>query len=232
MNFNIYVPSYNRWNDTTVFRDVEYCTYVVRKTEEEHYRKIGIKNVLAVPDEEINSFVKVHTWLIENAPEDIICVLDDDISRWYYRLNRKQEVRNPITITRELERFGQILMDLDLGLLGSPITAVPYYRDPWKMGGTIGPIRFYNRKKLKATYEEMPFFTDTDFVLQELLKNRVVLKPEYFVTDAKLETNKGGMNTSRHKKNQNEAFRLMKEKWGKYVQYDPKSNKTKIMVKR
>lgn len=232
MTFNIYVPSYNRWNDTTVFRDVEYCTYVVRKSEEEHYRSIGVENVLAVPDEQINSFVKVHTWLIENAPEDVICVLDDDISRWYYRLSRKEELRNPVVITRELERLGQILADLELGLMGSPITAVPYYKDAWKLSGTIGPIRFYNRSRLQAKYEEMPFFTDTDFVLQELLKNRIVLKPEYFVTDAKLETNKGGMNTSRHKKNQNEAFRLMKEKWGRYVQYSPKTNKTRILVKR
>lgn len=232
MNFNIYVPSYHRWKETEVFRKVEYCTYVVRKSEEQYYRDTGIESVLAVDDSEINSFVKVHTYLIQNAKEEVICVLDDDISRWYYRLSYKEEIKNPTVITRELERLGQILMDLGLGLLGTPITAIPYYYKEWKLSGTIGPIRFYNRPKLKAVYQEMPFFTDTDFVLQELLLNRIVLKPEYFVTDAKLETNKGGMNTARHKRNQNEAYREMKKKWGKYVHYSPKTNVTKITVKR
>lgn len=232
MNFNIYVPSYHRWQETEVFKRLEYCTYVVRESEYEKYKGVGIENVLPVEDDKINSFIKVHTWLIENTPEDIICVLDDDISRWYYRLSRKQELKDPEIITMELERLAQILYDLRLGLLGSPITAIPYYHEEYKLSGTIGPIRIYNKKFLKARYVEMPFYTDTDYVLQELLYNRVVLKPEYFCTDAKLETNKGGMNTSRHKRNQNEAFRAMKEKWGKYVHYSPKTNVTKITVKR
>lgn len=232
MNFNIYVPSYHRWEETEVFKRLEYCTYVVRESEYEKYKRVGIESVLPVKDDKINSFVKVHTWLIENTPEDIICVLDDDISRWYYRLSRKQELKDPVVITMELERLAQILYDLRLGLLGTPITAIPYYHEEYKLSGVIGPIRIYNKKFLKAKYEEMPFYTDTDFVLQELMHNRIVLKPEYFCTDAALERNNGGMNTRRHKRNQNEAFRAMKEKWGKYVHYNPKTNVTKITVKR
>lgn len=72
MTFNIYVASYHRWNTTTVWKYLEYCTYVVRKSEEEAYRSVGIQNILAVEDDLICSFVKVHNWLIDNAPEVLI----------------------------------------------------------------------------------------------------------------------------------------------------------------
>lgn len=232
MTFNIYVASYHRWKTTTVWKKLEYCTYVVRKSEEEMYRSVGIQSILAVEDDLICSFVKVHNWIIENAPEDVVCVLDDDIETFYYRLSRKEKLRDPEVITRELERCGQIIADLGIGLMGSPITAVPYYHTEIKFSGTIGPIRIYNRAKLKSRYIEMPFFTDTDFTLQELLKNRIIFHPEYFVSDAHLEVNKGGMNMARHKRNQNESYRKLSEKWGKYVHYSPKNNVTRIRVRR
>ena len=37
---------------------------------------------------------------------------------------------------------------------------------------------------------------------------------------------------ARHKRNQNESYRKLKEKWGKYVRYNPKNNVTKIVVPR
>ena len=214
MTFNIYVISYRRSNAILTGKNLEYCTYVVRKSEEQLYKDAGVESVWAIEDELINSVGKVTNYLLDNAPEDVICVCDDDIETFYYRLSRKEKLKDPVVITREMERLGQLLADLDVGLLGTPITAVPYYSHEFKLSGTIGPIRIYNRAKLKSRYIEMPFFTDTDFVLQELLKNRVIIHPEYFVTDAHLEVNKGGMNMARHKRNQNEAYRKLKEKWG------------------
>lgn len=97
----------------------------------------------------------------------------------------------------------------------------------------IGPIRYYNRPVVKARYEELAFFSDTDFVLQELLLNRIILRPNYFGGNAKIETNKGGMNTRRTKSIQQKCFdEYMKPKWGKYVTFDTKRNVTAINVKR
>ncbi len=49
-NFNIYVPSYGRAAVTNTFKLLEYCTYVVRKSQEEEYRARGIESVWAVED--------------------------------------------------------------------------------------------------------------------------------------------------------------------------------------
>ena len=91
MKFNIYIPSYKRYNDTTVYKNLEYCTYVIRKSEEPYYKKLGV-NLLAVEDDKINSFTKVQNYLIENAPEDVICVIDDDVESFVYRLDKSIKI--------------------------------------------------------------------------------------------------------------------------------------------
>lgn len=230
--FNIYVPSYHRWDTTQVYKNLEYCTYVVRKSEEQFYKDLGV-DTWAVEDENINSFAKVQNYIIKNAKEDVVCVLDDDIDNFYYRLEKSDRIKDIEVITRELERLGQLCYDLDIGLLGSPIRNIPWgYTAEFHFSGMIGPIRYYNRKKIKSKYIQMSFFGDTDFVLQELLNNRIILRPDYFVTDAKLETNKGGMNTKRNKAIQLSNYEKMQEKWGKYINFNSKKNVTQIRVKR
>lgn len=235
MTFNIYVASYKRPYETKVHTLLEYCTYVVRESEERAYRNAGIENIWAVPDEEINSFAKVQNYILEHAPEDIICVLDDDISSFNYCLEKCETVKSKEIATAELERYGQLLADLDIGLLGSRIIiTLPYnYTCEFGLSDMIGPIRIYNKKYIKSRYEEMPFFSDTDFVLQELLKNRIILRPNYFGGNAKLETNKGGMNITRTKKIQLDVYQnILKPKWGRYIDFNSKKNITKIIVRR
>jgi hypothetical protein len=232
MTCNIYVASCHRWGTTTVYKRLEYCTYVVRKSEESQYAALGIKP-LAVEDSQINSFAKVQNWLIENAPEDIVAVLDDDINNFYYRLDKVARINDSATVTAEIERMCQLLADLDIGLLGTSITGIPYgYTAEFSLSAMIGPIRIYNRSRVKARYIAMPFFSDTDFVLQELKENRIILRPSYLTTDAKLETNAGGMNTGRHMKHQLEEADKMRRKWGKHFYYSPRNNVTKIVVRR
>ena len=233
--FNIYVASYHRWDTTKVHKLLEYCTYVVRKSEESMYRAAGIESIWAIDDDLINGFAKVQNYIIENAPEDIVCVLDDDIEDFQYCLDNAVVIKDTMTPTAELERWGQLLADLDIGVAGSRIIiTIPYgYQQEFNLNAMIGPIRIYNRAKVKGRYVKMPFFSDTDFVLQELLENRIILRPNYFGGNAVLETNKGGMNTRRTKTVQEDTFNnVMLPKWGKYVSFNTKKNITKIQVTR
>lgn len=230
--FNIYCASYHR-PENKVQDLLEYVTYVVRKSEEPLYRKCGKKQIWGIEDEKINSFVKVHNYIIENAPEDVVAVVDDDMEWFKYSMEHGVRIKDPEITTRELERLCQVVYDLDIGLLGSRITGDPkQYRAPFRFAGMIGPIRIYNRAKLKSRYNEMKFFSDTDYVLQELLNNRIILREDYFCAEAKIETNKGGMNDQRNRKIQLELAEYMKHKWGKYFAYSKENNVSKILVKR
>lgn len=232
--FNIYVASYKRADTTIVHKLLEYCTYVVRKSEESDYRKAGIENIWAVDDELVCSFAKVQNYIIENAPEDVVCVLDDDIESFAYCIEDQVKIKDIETPTRELERISQLAFDLDIAVCGTRIALIPYgYNGEFCFSAMIGPIRIYNRKLVKARYESIRFFGDTDFVLQELLENRIILRPNYFGGNAKIETNKGGMNIKRTKTIQENLYKqYLKPKWGKYIDFNTKKNITKICVKR
>ena len=79
LHLGVYVPSYQRYDDKErIYDHLEYCTYVVRKSEEELYRKNGIENIWAIEDELIDSMHKVFQYIIDNAPEDIVVIIDDD----------------------------------------------------------------------------------------------------------------------------------------------------------
>ena len=90
-NFGIYIPSYKRANTISTHKLLEYYKVVVRKSEEDAYLKVISKeNMIAVPDEEIDNIVKVVNWIVDNAEEDVIAMIDDDMNDLIYRLDFNQ----------------------------------------------------------------------------------------------------------------------------------------------
>lgn len=218
MTFNIYVPSYGRSGRILTAKNLEYCTYVVRKSEEEAYRNAGIESIIAVNDEEINSAAKVFKWIYKNTPEDVICVCDDDLESFHYRIDTVDKIEDPVVVTREIERLAQILADTDLGYLCVPTDMnVKYYDRPFRFSGIPGSMRIYNKKKFKA-YDtgEFLYLADIDVELQELMYNRIILIANYFCHKAMIDTNKGGNSFSKSMHDMNAENDVMKQKWGKY----------------
>ena len=79
--FGIYIPSYNRADTISTHKLLEYYKVVVRKSQKEDYLKvIPEENLIAVDDEEICSVSKVWNWVIDNAEEEVIAILGDDMS--------------------------------------------------------------------------------------------------------------------------------------------------------
>ena len=235
VSFNIYVPSYNRYDTTTTYKIVEYYTYVVRKSEERKYIEHGIpaERIWAIEDELIDDAIKVHNYIIENAKEDVICMLDDDIENFYYRLDKNEKITDPETVTAELERIGQIMVDLDIGYGSVDATMVPWnYASEFEFKGTSGGMRWVYRPKFKSRFDPEVFHSaDLDIVLHELLVNRIILKPKYLVIKAGTDTNKGG-NSAKQRGEQVAYINIMKSRWGKYFDYNFKSNKPYIRVNR
>mgnify|MGYP000092681344 len=89
ITFNIYVMSYQRPHKIMTKNCLEYCTYVVREEEADAYRNAGIDDMLVIPKDatlecggKVHSFMSTLYWIIENTPEDVIFVADDDIKRF------------------------------------------------------------------------------------------------------------------------------------------------------
>lgn len=236
--FGIYIPSYKRAKTCTAHTLIEYGTYVVRASEEAEYREAlrdapeGIK-ILAVEDELICGLTEVNQWLIDNAPEDVIAILDDDIRHFYYRTIETETIDDPEVVTTELERIGQLMYDLKIGFGATDATIRPWNYDcEFAFKGTAGSVRWINRLAFKSKCnKELEYNYDLDVVLQELLVNRVILKPKYFCSKGETDTNSGGA-SAKKRNDQIASINLMMQKWGKYFSYNFKMNVPHINVKR
>lgn len=232
--FGIYIPSYKRAATISTHKLLEYYKVVVRKSEETEYLKVIPKeNLIAVPDEEINNIVKVVNWIVDNSEEEVIAMIDDDMNDLIYRLDFNEKITDPEVITSELERIAQLMVDLDIGYGAVDASIAPWnYAQEFTFAGTSGGLRWFNKKVYKARFDEkIGYCCDTDAVLQELLKNRIILKPKYLCSHGAADVNSGG-NSQKTRNDQIASFELMKHKWGKYFDYQLKTNKIYVRVRR
>ena len=154
--FGIYIPSYKRAKTCTAHRFLQYGTYIVRASEEAEYRE-ALKDVedhiqvWAVEDELICGLTEVNQWLIDNAPEDVIAILDDDIHHFYYRMYDTVSLDDPEIVTAELERIGQLMADLKIGFGATDATIRPWNYDcEFSFKGCAGAVRWVNRPVFKS----------------------------------------------------------------------------------
>lgn len=233
LTFGVYVPSYQRYKDKLrIWDHLEYCTYVVRKSEADHYRAAGIYKLWIIDDELIDNIHKVHQYIIENSPEDIICIIDDDGKMIYRNVDTYDMTREEASM--ELERTAQLIADLGIGFGCTDSNPRPFYYDAeFKFKGMCGGCKWFNKSHFKARVDPLCEYNfDLDLELQELLKNRVILKPVYFIDVGGQDTNSGGSNTDKNHAKRMAGIQYTKNKWGMYFGYDLKSNKARINVKR
>lgn len=236
VKMKIYVPSYHRSDVIKTYHLLEECTYVVRKSEEQKYLDAGIaqKDLWAVEDELIDGGALVVYYIIEHAEEDVICICDDDFDDFKYMIDKQWNIgRDKETITAEIERQCQLIYDLDIGLGFLTPTAIPYnYDREFGFKGVPGAVKFINRKKFKAKYDEAVVENfDIDMELQELIHNRICLTPKYFYDKSLMDVNAGG-NSERVRQDQIDSVMNMKAKWGQYFDYNWQKNKPNVRVKR
>lgn len=235
--FNIYCMSYQRSDKILSKHLFEYCTYVVREKEADAYRRAGIDDMLVIPEGEAWNFMSTLYWLIQHAPEDVIFVADDDIKKFIYILDNvtylelKDGSPDKEKITSEVERIAQLIYDLDIGLAFDQTCRATYtYTSEFRFIGVPGHIRWINRKALKATYDKNdPAASDVDMMMQELLKNRIILQPKYLHVAADMDLNETSF---RVRKEHLLRVDALKNKWGKYYDYNYKRNIALIKVER
>jgi len=229
--------SYKRPNAIMTKDLLEYCTYVVREEEADAYRKSGVKDILEIPTGAVRSFMSTLYWIIDNTPETVIFIADDDIERFAYRMDDTTYLENADgtpdkeKATAEIERIAQLMYDLDIGYAFDQPSMAPYaYDAEFKFVGMPGHIRWINKKALKATYDPKdPAASDVDMMMQELMRNRVILQPKYLCAKAFMDVNEGA---SRTREGHLVLVESMKNKWGKYYGYNHKRNIAVINVKR
>ena len=192
MKIGFYIVSYNRWDDIITNRSVPNATVVVRKSQEELYKGAGIEKVWAIQDDLIDSWVNVMNYVLNNAPEECIVIMDDDIKAFSYLRQQENKITDVEVIEDELIRISVMIHDLELGHgLLNFIADVRKYHEEFTFYGTGGGCYFFNKAVCKSQFfNEAYAVADAEFQLQELMENRLVIYPKYFSGNALF--NKGG----------------------------------------
>lgn len=229
-----YIPSYNRYenlHETKLLGGAG--AYVVRKSQENLYRAEGVEDLIAVEDDKINSLGKVRQWIIDNAKEDVVVQIDDDVEKLGYVLKENVRYLTMDEVIGECLRISQILIDLDLGFASLSMTPdLRRHNNEFLWKAITGGVCWFNKKAIKGKYEPDLMKVDADFMMQELLFNRICIVPDYIGLYAKHDTNRGGNNSNKTYTRLVTANDYLKTKWGRYYDFDYKSNKTKLNVKR
>jgi len=229
----LYIPSTGRsMNVSTVdlFHEGDY-KLVVRESEKAAYSKYDL---VVFPDDEINSLSKVRQKIIDTSKGKLVLQCDDDLSVIAYKNKENYLEMTKDQIVQEIVRMFSIISDLRLGYWSvTPNADVRKYRAPVTFKGIAGGIVGFNKNYLKSRYDERLFTrTDIDLLLQETKNNRIAMIADYIMIKQKRDKNKGGNNSNKTSRIIGLADEIMKQKWGKYYEYDKEKNIPKILYKR
>lgn len=231
IKLGIYVISYGRSDEIKTYKKVPASTYVVRKSQEKDYKKAGIKNIWAIQDDLIDSWVKVMNYILDNAPETMIVIMDDDLDEFHYVCQQNWEIHDTDIIEDELVRIAQIIYDMEIGHGMLCFRANPRnYAEEFLWHGIGGGTYWFNREKCTSRFcPEAYAVADAEFQLQELLTNRIILFPKYLV--ASTSYNSGTNSQARTMDKVKDSIEWVAQKWGKYFVVTDKL-KTKIKITR
>lgn len=222
-----YSPSYKRPNGVITQERYPEVVYVVRESDADEYINNGHK-CWVVPDSAQGNVCRIRNYILDNAPEEKIVLMDDDISgigKWERQTER-------ILNDDEFYQFCEIgfIMAEDIGVKYWGMNLLMdkgAYREytPFSLKSVIlGPFQAFNNLDLRYD-ENLPLKEDYDLSLQVLNKYRKTLRFNAYHYIAKQHTNLGGCADYRTREREKEQMDLLIKKWGSdIVKIDEKSN--------
>ena len=216
----IFVPSYKRAGDVLTRKVIPDSILAIHEFEEEDYKKNEGGELLVIPDELRGNIAKVRNYILDNANDDRIVMLDDDVKAIGYHQDCSQNEMNYNQILDFIDNGYVMCEELGCRLWGINLQSDPkFYREynPFSLLGVVlGTFSCHYKPELR--YDEGLFLNeDYDFFLKNIKKYRKVLRflKYYYVAD---HLNKaGGCGSYRMKDTEIEQAKIMQKRWGSKV---------------
>lgn len=217
--YRLYAPSYKRPNDVTTQKYLSQCVYVVAESEAKEYEKAGHK-LWVVPDSAQGNLCRIRNYILNNAEEENIIILDDDYQYLGYWEQQKQYKMKEEQVYEFIEHALLLIEDLDIHFWG--LNCIPdkkAYREysPFSFKSYIGgPFQAFRNTDLRYD-EKLPLKEDYDMSLQMLNKYRRILRFNQFHYKVEQHTNQGGCAAYRTIQKEKDQFKLLQKKWGSNI---------------
>lgn len=221
-DYRVVIMSWGRADTIITQKIFPKADIVVPESQVKKYKdNLPNHNIVACPDKTIG-ISKVRNWIINNYPEKVICMADDDL-KGLVNLTRK----NPVFIT-DGEQIEWILEsciacadDIGTKIFGfNHQWDIRKYRsnDPFRFNSWTGCFLGVIGKDLVFD-ENNNTRVDIDAFLQTLMRQRVTWVDKRYSFYGERFKNKGGSSELRTSNSEELELKYLKEKWGKHIKY-------------
>ena len=225
----ITIPSRGRAGRVSTLKFLPNAKLYVPESEVEQYReKYPNNEIVGVPDA-IKGITRTRNYILDHETDDWIVQIDDDIKGFFYWEGGAKFKMHDI----EWHLIQSFVLTQDFGfhLWGWGMKVDKIVHQPFApistlaviVGNIMGIIKTGLRFDERLVVKE-----DYDFALQHLYADGGVFKNNKYFVVPRHWTNSGGCVDYRTHKTEEEAYKILRKKWGKIVKW--KSTRNRIQV--
>jgi hypothetical protein len=216
----IFIPSYKRAGRVKTRNILTEGIIACHEFEYDEYMEKEGGEILLVPDGLKGNIAKVRNYILDNAKDDEIVMLDDDICEIGFHENMIQEKMEADKIFHFLNDGFQMAKDLGITLWGVNLQSDPKFYREYSPFSLLAPIlgTFSCHYKPTLRYDDELFLNeDYDFFLKTINQNRKTLRFNKYYYKADHLKKAGGCGAYRMKDFEIEQAEKMVKRWGSKV---------------
>lgn len=227
MKISVNAPSYKRPNQVLTLNYLPFCRIWVDEGEYDAYKEHNPQaDIVSCPKGVQGNLCRVRNYILDKEFErgmDVVLIIDDDLSRLeYYKYDNgfgynriKVEAEDFLTF---VEKYSIMAEDIGAKFWGVNCNAdaMGYrFTSPFSTVSYIGgPFQCFLKGNRCKYDENLPLKEDYDMTLQQLNKERVVLRVNSYHYICKQSENVGGCATYRNREREEAQLNALRKKWG------------------
>lgn len=232
MRISVNAPSYRRADDVKTLSYLPFCRIWVDEDEAQAYREHYPKaDIIACPAGVQGNTSRVRNYILDKEFErgmDVVLIIDDDLSRLEEYVYDPAEdfgyCRRTVKANEFLafiEKYSIVAEELGAKFWG--VNCIPdamayIHCTPFSTVAFIGgPFQCFIKGNRCRYDENLPLKEDYDMTLQQLNKERVVLRVNSYHYICKQSVNKGGCAAIRNRDYEHEQLLSFQRKWGSKI---------------
>lgn len=220
MEISVCCPSYKRPKVETLDY-LPFCrVYVDGKEYDDYVRENPNGDIVKCPDGVQGNLCRVRNYIIQNElkDKDAVLIVDDDLKGIFYWENKEKVLVESKDFLNFLKKYTLMAKELGAYFWGVNVNADKQcYREysPFSTVSYIGgPFQCFLKGNNCLYDESLPLKEDYDMTLQQLNKNRVVLRVNKYFYDCKQSKQAGGCATYRNSQREMQQLLALQKKWG------------------
>lgn len=214
--------------------------YLVAESEKQEYLLAGIPSKRLWTHPDLYGLARIRNWATKTSPTDVTIQIDDDVSHvCAWPGEHRRVYKDPTDVLHIIANTAQVALEGGAKMFCWSNAGKPLYFRPHDPFGFTGPAsRALGTIGKDVVWDEhLVTMVDSDATLAQLLSNRFILSDNRFYFHAEvIFGNAGGMQAIRTNERREADKKVIKRKWGNYLDIDGKSkggqSKNQIKVER